>query len=235
MFALNENINISELTQQYSRQQRLLIENVLSLDAAKGLSEYLSNMQEWNLAFKVQDKHYDVSASGFDNLNAIERNEFIQAITSSAEKCFGYMYKSCPVYDLVQSRECPKYLESFFEYVNSSEFVTFLKNVTGFQNIEFLDIQATCYSAGHFLTSHDDNVEGKNRLAAYVFNLSPDWDAEWGGNLTFYDENGSIDDVFVPKFNSLSLFTVGKQHAVSKVAEHLKQSRFAITGWLRFK
>ena len=60
------------------------------------------------------------------------------------------------------------------------------------QNIDYADAQATRYEPGHFLTSHNDSVEGKNRLVAYVFNFTPGWHPDWGGNLMFYDEGAAI-------------------------------------------
>jgi len=235
MFALKENLKIEPLAKSYSELERISVKNILTTSSALSLREYLLGMPEWNLAFKVGDKHFDVSATGFAQLDSIERDSFLREIYLSAGNDFGYMYKNCPIYDLVKVNKCPQFLEVFYEYINSQEFIKFLKGITGFENIDFLDAQATCYDAGHFLTSHDDVIKGKNRLAAFVFNFSQEWKSEWGGNLTFYNSKGEVDDVFVPSFNSLSLFTVGKQHAVTMVNKSVEQSRFAITGWLRYK
>lgn len=43
-----------------------------------------------------------------------------------------------------------------------------------------------------FVTEHDDDVAGKQRLAAYVFGFTPQWRPDWGGVLQFIDSNGHI-------------------------------------------
>ena len=212
-----------------------MIPNVLNHETAIALTEYLLGRKEWNLVFRNQQKHYDVSANGFEELPAQEQNEFKQSIYSCAQKDFGYMYKNYPIQDLVDAGNCEKYLEDFLGFLNTESVLNCIRRITGLHNIDFADAQATRYEPGHFLTAHDDNVAGKNRLAAFVFNLSTDWLPDWGGNLTFYDDADNVTDVYVPRFNSLSLFTVGTKHAVNLVAPFARKPRMAITGWFRFR
>ena len=94
-------------------------------------------------------------------------------------------------------------------------------------------MQLTRYRAGHFLTAHDDWAEGLNRVAAYVFNLSADWNVDFGGLLQFIDANGHVQQAYTPRFNSLSLFKVPQLHSVSVVPAYVNRARFALTGWAR--
>lgn len=199
------------------------------------ITEYLLGRKEWNLVFRSQAKHYDISANGFEELPEKEQNEFKQAIYGSAQVDFGYMYKNYPIFDLVQTGNCETQLEEFLSFINSETVLSTISRITGLDNIDYADAQATRYEPGHFLTSHDDNVPGKNRLAAFVFNLTTEWSPDWGGNLQFYNDDFSISDVFVPQFNSLSLFLVGNKHAVSIVSPFAKKPRMAITGWFRYR
>lgn len=192
-------------------------------------------MPDWNLVFRNQQKHYDLSANGFAKLESVEQSEIINSIYSCAQQDFGYMYKNYPVFDLAQSGDCSELLKEFLDFLNSNSVLTTIRKISGLQGIEFADAQATRYDPGHFLKSHNDLVEGKNRLAAYVFNLTPDWHPDWGGNLMFYDDKKNVTDVFVPKLNSLSLFAVGTRHAVSLVSPFARRARIAITGWFRFR
>ena len=192
-------------------------------------------MPEWNLVFRTQQKHFDLSASGFDRLEPKEKAEITKSIHGCAQAQFGYMYKNYPVYDLVQSGNCSDLMKDFLEFLNSKPLLDTIRRISGFQDIDYADAQATRYDPGHFLTSHDDTVAGKNRLAAYVFNLTPNWHPDWGGNLMFYDNQKTVIDTFVPQFNSLSLFAIGTQHGVSMVTPYASSSRFAITGWFRYR
>jgi SM-20-related protein len=111
--------------------------------------------------------------------------------------------------------------------------VDFLRVVTGKKGIDFADAQATAYGPGHFLTAHDDEVAGKQRHAAYVFNLTPVWRVDWGGLLLFHGADGHVSRGFTPSFNALNIFAVPQPHSVSMVAPFAANRRYSVTGWLR--
>ncbi len=234
-FSLNKDLNQKALAKTFKREGKISIADILSKESAIAITENLLARKEWNLVFRNQGKHYDISATGFDSLGASDQDEFKQSIYTSAQNDFGYMYKNYPIFDLVESGNCDPLLQHFLEFVNSEQVLSSIRRITGLDNIEFADAQATRYEPGHFLTSHDDNLADKNRLAAFVFNLTHDWLPDWGGNLMFYDEDNNVEQVFVPKLNSLSLFLIGNKHAVSLVSPFAKRPRLSITGWFRYR
>lgn len=85
---------------------------------------------------------------------------------------------------------------------------------------------------GSFLTAHDDAVQDKARVAAFVFQLKPYWRTEYGGLLLFHDENDRAVEGLVPRFNALDLFSVPVTHSVSQVTRAAPHPRVAVTGWL---
>lgn len=234
-FSLGKNLNQKSLAKTFKRDGKISIPDILSDESAVAVTENLLARKEWNLVFRNQQKHYDISATGFEALEKSQQEEFRQSIYASAQKDFGYMYKNYPIFDLVESGNCEPLLQQFMAFINSDTVLQTVRRITGFENIEFADAQATRYEPGHFLTSHDDNLPGKNRLAAYVFNLTQDWMPDWGGNLMFYDDANNVSEVFVPKLNSLSLFQIGNKHAVSLVSPFARRPRLAITGWFRYR
>lgn len=233
-FSLSGTLNQKAAAKTFKKIGRVLIPNILEKDGADLLLQHVSTMPEMNLVFRNQQKHYDLSANGFENLDPEDKADIQNSVYSCAQREFGYMYKNYPISDLVQSGNCSALLRDFLEFLNTKSMLDALRRITGFQNIDYVDAQATRFDPGHFLTSHNDSVDGKNRLAAYVLNLSPRWHPDWGGNLMLYDDENNVMDVFVPKMNSLSLFAVGTQHAVSLVSPFARRPRVAITGWLRF-
>mgnify|MGYP003473067562 CR=1 FL=1 len=72
----------------------------------------------------------------------------------------------------------PGLLARFGDFLDSAPFLDLARRLTGRPDISFADVQATCYREGHFLTTHDDLVAGKNRVAAYVFSFTPRWRPE---------------------------------------------------------
>ncbi len=234
-FSLGAGLAREAASTRFAEAGRVLLPDILESNCAEQLMQYLTGMPEWNLVFRSQQKHYDLSASGFAQLSPKDRNEIKNSVYASAQQQFGYLYKNYPIFDLVQSGGCVEPLQRFYEFLNSSAFLDCMRQITGKPDIDYADAQATRYDPGHFLSSHDDAVAGKQRLAAFVLNLSPDWHPDWGGNLMFYDDNTQVMDVYVPDMNTLSLFGVGTQHAVSVVSPIASRPRLAITGWLRYR
>ena len=79
----------------------------------------------------------------------------------------------------------------------------------------------------------DGGADGTGRVVAYVLNMTPDWPADFGGQLQFADVHGRAEEVFTPRLNTLSMFAVPSSHLVSAVAPFVPGSRYAITGWFQ--
>ena len=75
------------------------------------------------------------------------------------------------------------------------------------------------------LTAHSDDIEGKNRLFAYVLNFTPTWKPDWGGLLAFIDGDGHISEAYTPAFNALNIFKVPQMHTVTQVAGYAGAER----------
>jgi Rps23 Pro-64 3,4-dihydroxylase Tpa1-like proline 4-hydroxylase len=108
------------------------------------------------------------------------------------------------------------------------------QSVNQLQHAIYVDAQATRYMPGHFLSTHDDAIEGKNRRAAYIFNFTPEWRPDWGGYLQLLDDAGHVRRGLVPSFSTLNILAVPQRHNVSVVAPFAGGMRFAISGWFRY-
>jgi hypothetical protein len=91
---------------------------------------------------------------------------------------------------------------------------------------------ASWYLPGDHSLPHTDNVEareGEFRQLAFVWHLTKDWQPTWGGDLFWCPANVYLP----PTFNSLILFTVGRQshHFVTQVSSYSRSKRLAINGW----
>ena len=126
-------------------------------------------------------------------------------------------------------------LFAVLSFLNSPAFLTFVRRLTGDERPVFCDAMATRYLPGHFLTAHDDEAPGENRLYAYVLNLTGRWRADWGGMLLFLDDQDHVAEGYVPAFNALNIFRVPQRHAVSFVTPYAGAARLSITGWIRSK
>jgi Rps23 Pro-64 3,4-dihydroxylase Tpa1-like proline 4-hydroxylase len=124
-------------------------------------------------------------------------------------------------------------IQQCVQWLNSTETLNTIKQITGENDIVAASAQATRYYPGHFLTLHNDLHETEQRRVAYVLNLTPDWHPDWGGLLQFYKQDGTPRDAWTPLFNSLVLFDVNHVHAVTYVAPCAFKPRLSITGWFR--
>ncbi len=214
-------------------RRRIHIQNFLETDCALRLLRALETLPRWNTVTRSGERHLDLEASGLRKLSPSDQDRFEKAVHDRARDGFQYLFDNYPIYDayhagVIVSDE----LRALFEFLNSSAVIDFAREVTGIGDIAFADAQATRYRPGHFLTEHDDDISGKNRRAAFVFNLTNDWKADWGGLLMFIGPDGHVEEAYTPTFNALNIFTVPQRHCVSMVTP-FAASRLSITGWFR--
>jgi len=151
-----------------------------------------------------------------------------------ARREYQFLYAYFPLLTAYFSPNSPRFgLFDFYEFINAPETLEFVGKVTGLSDIRWADGQATWYKPGHFLKAHTDEEAATGRLAAYVMNLSPVWERDWGGFLQFFDANDNIEQAFKPAFNTLNIFTIPQHHSVSMVANYVQAERMAVTGWFR--
>lgn len=230
---LSAHHDVNSLHAAFARAGRIHIPALLEAESAARLADAIARVEGWHLVLDSKGKHYDLDAAGMAAAPA-ELRRVVDIAGAQAQDGFAYLFENCPIYDLYHGgRALDHPLAPLFEFLNSATFLDFVRAVTGFAAIGFADAQATRYGPGHFLTSHNDAVDGKNRLAAYVLNMTPRWRPDWGGHLVFYDADGNITQGFAPTFNALNIFAVPADHAVSCVAPFAGAQRHSITGWLR--
>lgn len=189
---------------------------------------------EFSVVFQGAQGAYDISAENIGALNVDQRVELTNVIHAQASAGFQYLFDSYRISDEVEAgrlKQGP--LADFFAGLNAPEMIARLRQMTGDDRIAYVDAQATRYRPGHFLTVHDDAQAGKDRLYAYVINLTPVWRADWGGLLMFLSEDGHVAEAFTPRWNALNILKVPQPHAVSVVAPFARGARFSITGWMR--
>jgi Rps23 Pro-64 3,4-dihydroxylase Tpa1-like proline 4-hydroxylase len=232
---INPRLRTSSLAAVFRQHRRLHIPDFLDAAAANRLAAHLRDEIEWAWVFNHGATSYDLPPAAQSALTPEQRQQIEAAIVEGARKGFQYSYEASRVADDEATRTADTRLVArFADFLNSRPFLDFASELTGLRNIAHVDAQATRYSAGHFLTAHNDAVPGKNRLAAYVFNLTEDWRPDWGGQLQFIDADGHVAEAYVPKYNALNVFAVPTLHAVSMVSTFAARSRYSITGWLRF-
>lgn len=233
-FALNSSLAVASFAAQYAQQGRLHIPQFLETETANALHAHLVARQDWQLLFNHGEQIYELNSTQQAELGTSRLAELTRAAQNSARDRFQYLFENIRISDLASERaQRATMLDRCVDWLNTPVVLNLLRRITGRNDIAFADGQATCYRAGHFLGTHNDNVDGKNRIAAYVLSLTPQWREDWGGQLQFVTPAGHIAEAFVPRFNALNLLRVPQAHLVSCVSPWANLPRYSITGWLR--
>ncbi|HSG88858.1 MAG TPA: 2OG-Fe(II) oxygenase family protein [Pseudomonadales bacterium] len=156
-------------------------------------------------------------------------------IHERARDAYQYAYGTYPMLDayLQGWGEVPL-LDGFLEALNSAPVLDLVRGITGLERIVKADAQATRFGPGQFLRQHSDvSPADQEWLVAYVYNLTPYWQPDWGGYLQFLEASGDVRRGLMPRFNVLNLLAVPQAHLVSAVSAFAGAPRYAITGWFR--
>lgn len=233
-FALNSGIDVAGLREEYALTGIVSVPNVLAPDCAAALHTMLRERNDWRQLIGNDDRLVELDRRTRQELTAEQREQLDVAVYAGARSGFQYRYETIRVPDDNSERAASDDpLASFARWWSGGAVRDLLRKITGNDDIAFADAQATAYSPGDFLTAHDDDVVGKNRIAAYVLNLTPQWRLEWGGLLVFHDDGQRRAQLLVPDFNRLNLFRVPQRHSVTEVTRAAPYRRYSITGWLR--
>jgi Rps23 Pro-64 3,4-dihydroxylase Tpa1-like proline 4-hydroxylase len=212
---------------------RVHIGGLLAQDAALRLHQSLTHEVPWQEVTGDAEGHHELPAAG-DPDSAKTRDALLSSAEREAGLGFAYRYRNFAMLDHYQDgRHKELYVMRLLEFLNSGPFIDFARLATGCHAIRFADAQATLFGPGDFLTCHDDEVQGKQRHAAYVLSLTPQWRPDWGGLLAFPDQGGHLHEAFCPAFNALNLLRVPTPHLVTQVASFARAGRYSVTGWLR--
>jgi Rps23 Pro-64 3,4-dihydroxylase Tpa1-like proline 4-hydroxylase len=234
IFRINPDLDERSAAARFAASGRVHIPDFLVREDAERLFDFVRGSAEWRLVVNQGEKLFELDRSAQVALTPEAHTALARAAHEAARYNFQFLYEAVRVPDDERERErCGNALARFASFLSSADVVPLLRRVTGAHEIEFADAQATAYGPGHFLTAHDDDVAGKRRHAAYVFNLTPVWRVDWGGLLLFHGPDGHVPQAYVPSFNALNLFAVPQPHSVSLVAPFAANRRYSVTGWLR--
>ncbi len=233
-FALNPALDAEQIACAFARDGLVSVPGILEPDCAVSLQAMLRERGDWIQVIGGTEKLVELDRATRDALSAEQQAQLDLAVYAGARSGFQFRYEAIRVPDdEAERRASDDPLAAFARWWSSGEVRAFFRTVTRQPAIAFADAQATAYSPGDFLTGHDDDFPGKNRVAAYVLNLTPQWRMEWGGLIAFHDEGSVQAHALMPDFNRLNLFRVPRRHSVTEVSRAAAYRRYAITGWLR--
>ena len=230
---LNPALDSAALARDYAIAKRLQVREFLEPDSANAVYDALRELP-WGLAYHDGPTVHKLGPDQVAGLDGREAARIMAGIQERARAQYQFLYAFFPMLTTYTSSASPRFkIFDFFEFINTAPLLDFVRRLTGLDQIQWADAQPTWYKPGHFLKAHTDEDASTGRVAAYVMNLSPVWDRDWGGLLQFFDDNDNVEEAFKPSFNTLNVFTVPQLHSVSMVANYVAAERLAVTGWFR--
>ena len=224
--ALNPALDRRALAQAFRERGRVHIPGILTPQTAQRLYQVLEKETVWTFTLNKGQDFLDI-----ENPPPAERYRLAAGAWERARSGFQYVFDNHRISRNGEPYRDPShYFARLIHFLNTPEFLSAMREITGLEAIAWSDAQATLYRPGDFLTLHDDRIGGHKRLAAYVLNLTPVWRPDFGGQLQFFDERGHVEEAYVPAFNALNIFRVPALHSVSQVAL-FGGLRYSVTGW----
>lgn len=233
---LGEQVDAAMLAPEFKLNNRLHIPDFFNADFAKSVHEALKGDVPWTRTMVIQGQAVEAPLKAF--LAAGQRRLQLEAeVAHSAQYGFQFSYDSYRLSDQLSAGNRVggsfEPVEAVYDFLNSPVFLDFVRKLTGDEAPAYCDAHVTRFGAGHFLNRHHDGNTNTGRLYAYVLNLTPVWQADWGGVLLFQDEMQNVTTGYSPRFNALNIFRVPQWHSVSQVASFVQAHRYSITGWVR--
>ena len=228
---INPDLNVAAIAAAYHRNGRVRISDFFAAGATE-LRNHLDTTDDWIQLISTDDGALEIDREERARMTTRRWAKIQSDMHKRACTNFQYSYAGIRVPEDGELDDDNTPLYNFASFVRSKPFLDLLSSITGQRDLHFTDGQATAYGTGDFLTGHDDNVPGKNRIAACVFGLTRVWRLEWGGMLLFHSADHQAGEGIVPQFNTLDLFKVPQIHSVSLVTPAAPRRRLAVTGWL---
>ena len=137
------------------REGRVQVVDYLQESAAERLHLCLSEQVEWTLALRDAEGPRTLAASDYAALSPPQRTAFFAEIAASASgNQYRFAYDSYMIVRAVKEGWTPNLLHGVLEFLNTPEFLSFARRLTGEPGINAVTAQGTRYRGGQFLTGN---------------------------------------------------------------------------------
>ena len=236
MLIINPDLDRKAIFEEYNDTGLVFIKDYLIPEIAESLYQALDAEVDWELLTHGKEGQSAYSHEQLQSFTYDQQQALIPAHMPHYGGQFSYAYKRYIISKAALSGTAPKALTDFFVNTNSLEYFKFFDLDKDLALANHLDVNASLYDKGNFLSSHNDYDSTTKRtagLAAHVLGLTKNWKKEWGGMLTFCDNWGRIKLQRSPSFNTLALFKIPTWHYVTEVSQIAEQPRYSVYGWLK--
>lgn len=229
--AINPELDLNALGKAFAKSNRLQVRDFLTSESAEALYDQIVNHTVWDWTFREDDQVRSLAGTEHtkfpvDQQKALWRKAYLRA---QDDQQFIYFK-----FDIDEQRAAnPDAENPLFDlpgFLNSEPALSAAKTISGVGDIASATADAVWFSRDQFITSRDNLDDGDQNRLVFFIDLAKDWQADFGGLLQFFDDDMDLAEAFLPRFNSLTIFTVPQRHAMSYVTPFMENFRVGIAG-----
>jgi len=233
-FRINPNLDVDALAAELGSERRLQVRDFFVPADAEEIHGILARRTPWWLVYNVGDRVEQLAPNMLSTMAPEQVESVLGQVVERAKTQYQFVYASFPILgNYFTPSEPAMPIGRILEFLNAPPVLAWFRRLTGREDVQWIDAQATLYQSGHFLKSHSDLDPAGTRAAAYVLNFTKLWERDWGGYLQFFNEDHDIELALRPIFNAMNIFLVPADHSVGIVSPFAYGDRLSVTGWLR--
>jgi Rps23 Pro-64 3,4-dihydroxylase Tpa1-like proline 4-hydroxylase len=236
-FALNDALDRKRLHRLFLKKSRIEVRNFLAPSSAITLFKYLNSAIHWRSIVVANEKLQELYPAVPGAQTAEEDSVLLAAAHAGAQTGFAATYDVTRIIgqpDRQEAIENP-ILARFEAFLNEAGFIGCVRELMAIDSIERCETHAMRFRSGHFVSFHEGTSSADQtgtRRGTFLLSLTPEWKPEWGGLLEFRSRDGSAIEGYVPRFNSLVLYSFPQGNWTSAVTGFAGGPRLAIAGTL---
>src|SRR5689334_22807714 len=172
-FRINPNLDVDALAAELAGRRRLQVREFFPPTDAEEIHGILATRTPWWLVYNVGDRVEQVAPHVLSAMQPQQVERILGEVVERAQTEYQFVYASFPIVgNYFTPSETAMEIGRIFEFLNDPPVLAWFRRLTGRDDVQWIDAQATLYQSGHFLKSHSDLEPGGARVAAYVLNFT---------------------------------------------------------------
>lgn len=231
---LNPALDVERYARIFREKRRVQVPDLFAPAVAEHLEETLRQLPYRLVCQNDAEQNLLLTRDDLTAMSAEDKRRLEAGIRERAARSIGYTYFMYPmILARLQDWDPGHPIHAVTDFLNSPPFLDFARQLISYAGLTKIDVHASQYLPGHYLTTHTDDDATKHGRAAYTIGFSRDWRADWGGLLLLLDDKEDVREGFIPRFNTLTVFDGMQPHTVTAISAFTPRPRLSLAGWFR--
>jgi SM-20-related protein len=231
---LNPALDVEKYARLYREQKWVQVPDLFPAPIADQIERTLQQLPYRLVCQNDAEQTVLMTGQELAAMSTEDRRKLEAGIRERAARSVGYTYLMYPmILARLQNWDPGSPIHALTDFLNSPPFLAFARQLISYDALTKIDVHASQYLPGHYLTTHTDDDSIKHGRAAYTIGFTRQWRADWGGLLLFLDDKEDVKHGLIPRFNTLTVFNGLHMHTVTAIAPFTPRPRLSLAGWFR--